>query len=514
MDGGSSPVDRCHGVGRAGGQLVRGEVCEQGVHPVQGARYEPADEQVRTFELGDPGGRVGAAQDLVAQLGVELAEHGGREHERARLLVECRDHLLGEVVGHEPLLAAERVHGNGAVAIGNTSEPEGREHQRCGPALRSLVEQADLVGAQVEAVPLHEELLRLGLGEGEIRGADLGEHPRCAVPGQAERGIRPRQQDQPDVRRERLDRPVEGREALRIGHGVQVVEHHDEVLAEAAQRVQERVEAAIGEPAGHAQPMPRTPAESLADAIRARGHVAPEARRVVVDGVQRHPDHRRLAGGAPGERGGRLSVPDRRADDRQCRPGRIEQPQEPRPLDQPFPEAGDRELGGGDRHGQAGGGGWGSPPATCTRTGGVAHSAIVTLGTVGARSQGRDGGASPPTGEAGATRRVGLPGAAARSRASPRARGDPRRRARPPARLAAARTAVRLQRRRGAALRLEGGAVLQRRRPRPRLLREPARPDLPALGRVRRPLRRRGRALAVPQRPRRRVPDRAGWWWR
>ena len=41
----------------------------------------------------------------------------------------------------------------------------------------------------------------------------------------------------------------------------------------------------------------------------------------------------------------------------------------------------------------------------------------------------------------------------------------------------------------------------------PGLLREPARADLPAVGRVRRPLRGRRRALAVPQRPRRGVPD-------
>ena len=96
------------------------------------------------------------------------------------------------------------------------------------------------------------------------------------------------------------------------------------------------------------------------------------------------------------------------------------------------------------------------------------------------------------------------------------ARRDPRARARPAALAPAPRAAVRVQRRRGRALRPEGDRDVQR-RPRPGLLREPVGAHLPAVPRVqgplhrglpvRRRLRRRG-GVGVPDRARRRRADR------
>jgi hypothetical protein len=62
------------------------------------------------LELGQPRCRIGTVEDAVAELRGELAEDRSAVQKRAVVLVECREHLAAQVVGHELIVSAERPH--------------------------------------------------------------------------------------------------------------------------------------------------------------------------------------------------------------------------------------------------------------------------------------------------------------------------------------------------------------------------------------------------------------------
>ena len=73
--------------------------------------FEPRDKQVGALELGQHGGRVGAVEHGVAQLGGELTQDRDALEKRPLVLVERREDLTAQVLGHETLITSERPHG-------------------------------------------------------------------------------------------------------------------------------------------------------------------------------------------------------------------------------------------------------------------------------------------------------------------------------------------------------------------------------------------------------------------
>ena len=96
--------------------------------------------------------------------------------------------------------------------------------------------------------------------------------------------------------RQLLDEVVEELVAVGIGHGVQVVEHDDELLPEGRDRVRQLVDRRFERVPGDLESLQRAAAETAADAIDGRRHVAPHPVRIVVAPVERHPGRRELRG--------------------------------------------------------------------------------------------------------------------------------------------------------------------------------------------------------------------------
>ena len=118
------------------------------------------------LELGEPGRRVGAVEHAVAELRGELAQDRGAVEERAVVLVERREHLAAQVVGHEAVVASERPHGPRRIV--DRPQPQPGEDERGGPALGPLDEHVDLLRAELELTEHHEQLVRLCGGEREL----------------------------------------------------------------------------------------------------------------------------------------------------------------------------------------------------------------------------------------------------------------------------------------------------------------------------------------------------------
>ena len=152
-------------------RLERGELSprvfgEQRVDAKPASALQPRDEEVRALELGEPGRRIGAVEHAVAELRGELAEDRDAVQERELVLVERRENLAAQVVGHEAVVSSERPHGPRRIVDG--PQPQPREDERRGPALGALDEHVDLLRAELEMTENHEQLVRLGGGEREI----------------------------------------------------------------------------------------------------------------------------------------------------------------------------------------------------------------------------------------------------------------------------------------------------------------------------------------------------------
>ena len=107
--------------------------------------------------------------------------------ERALVLVERREDLAAQVVGHEAVVSAERAHGPRRIVDG--PQPQPGEDERGGPALGALDEHVDLLRAELEMTEADEQLVRLGGREREIGRAHLGERTGRTQPREPERRI-------------------------------------------------------------------------------------------------------------------------------------------------------------------------------------------------------------------------------------------------------------------------------------------------------------------------------------
>ncbi len=193
--------------------------------------------ETKRFERSSSASRAAESRALehaVAEFRGELAEDRDAVQKRELVLVERRENLAAQVVGHETVVSAERPHGPRRIVDG--PQPQPGEHERRGPALGALDEHVDLLRAELEMTENHEQLVRLGGGEREIGSTHLGERTGGAQPREPERRIDARDEHDVRVRRKVREGVVDRRQALPAGHRVQVVEHDDQLALQRARR--------------------------------------------------------------------------------------------------------------------------------------------------------------------------------------------------------------------------------------------------------------------------------------
>ena len=136
---------------------------------------------------------------------------------------------------------------------------------------------------------------------------------------------------------------IERRQAVLLGHGVEVVEHEDHRLSVPAEGAQQLVDGVLDRAPCGAEPTQRRLAEARANPIDRRRDVAPHPAGVVVAGVEGDPGQRSIPGRAPDPDRRRLPVARRRPDERQHGVG-VERVQDARAVEDAAPHARRREL--------------------------------------------------------------------------------------------------------------------------------------------------------------------------
>ena len=129
----------------------------------------PSRRETRRFERSSSasdGGGARAVERGVAELCGELAERRDAVEKRPLLLVERREDLAAQVLGHEALVAVEGPHGGGRV--GDRPQQEAGKHERRRPALGLLAQQFELVRPELDLAAGDQQLARLGAGEREL----------------------------------------------------------------------------------------------------------------------------------------------------------------------------------------------------------------------------------------------------------------------------------------------------------------------------------------------------------
>ena len=128
-------------------------------------------------------------------------------------------HLVGQVVDDEPVAAGERLDEAGdLVPVGDAAQGEGGELQAGDPTLRTVLQRVHVGGGELQPHHLVEELPRLGGGEAEVGGAQLGELPAAAQPGQRQRRIGAGRDDQMQLIRKVVEQ--EGHRLVDLGASI------------------------------------------------------------------------------------------------------------------------------------------------------------------------------------------------------------------------------------------------------------------------------------------------------
>jgi hypothetical protein len=144
---------------------------------------------------------------------------------------------------------------------------------------------------------------------------------------------------------EMAQRAVDGRQAPRVGHGVQIVQHEDQLALVRDRGVHEVVDGVLHRAAAYGEALQIEPPEPGADSVDRRGDVTPEPRRVVVAVVERDPGEPGVACCTRRAHRRRLSVSRRRGDEGELGPvSGVERPRDTSPSDRVRPDARRCEL--------------------------------------------------------------------------------------------------------------------------------------------------------------------------
>ena len=219
------------------------------------------------------------------------------------------------------------------------------------PALGPLPQPLGLVGGQLQAHRLTQQLVGLGAGEAELGDAQLDQLAAGPQAGQGQGRVDPGGHHQVHVGRQVLDEEPEAGMAHPVGDQVVVVQHQHQVGLAGGELVEQLRQDHLGEDVGRARALEqgeRALAEPGLDHPERLDDIGPEPHRVVVAVVQRQPGDPpgAVVGPPPLGQQGRLARPGRGVDQAQppLGPG-LQQPVQPGPGDQPGPDRRRAELG-------------------------------------------------------------------------------------------------------------------------------------------------------------------------
>jgi hypothetical protein len=306
---------------------------------------------------------VAAATDRVTQRPRQPLQHRRLQQKLPQRVWLAVQDLLGQVVQHIPVAAAELVHKAGRVGV--APQRQGRQLQPGRPPFGALLQRRHGSLGQLRPDGRVEQLGGLLRGEAQVGFAQFGQLPAGAQPRQRQRRVGAAGQHQPQRPWQVLQQqPQRGVHRRRLDQVV-VVQHQHQLVGYAGQLVDQRRHHRLqrgGLQVGKQRARPL--GNPRAHPVQRGDHVPPEPRHVVVALVQRQPGHRPLATADPVAKQAGLAKAGRGADQDQlaCHPlGHARQ--QPRAWHKPRPRARHVQLGrqqriprrpGGPRQGRRG----------------------------------------------------------------------------------------------------------------------------------------------------------------
>ena len=282
---------------------------------------ERDQEQVLVGDALEQLRRIGGLTYVVAEAGEEPREHGGLGQERAQVVVEPGEDLAREVVRDVGLATADLIE-----RPAGGPHPQRGEVQSDAPALGPLHERFELVIGELDPFGGRQQFACLITGERELGRPQLGERAVCAPARQRQLRVGAGDQDQADAVGQRPDRMGDRRQAARAGDLVEVVEDDGQRAAVVGELGGQHLDRRLRGIVGSTEPPSGAGADASEHLLDARDDVAPQAHRVLVVRVERHPRRRRTTRGEPRGDRDRLAVAGRGGDERdRGRAGVVEQ---------------------------------------------------------------------------------------------------------------------------------------------------------------------------------------------
>jgi len=198
--GGRGPVQRPNPAGLLGLQPGAEQIGEQMVVAPPGADLiERYQEQARPLEVLQHRLAAGPAGDRITQLPGQPLQHRGLQQERAHLPGLAVKDLIGQVIQHEAVAAAERRREPGRIRV--PAQRQSGQLQPGRPPLGAGHERLRRRGRQARSSGLTEQRRRLIGGEAQVGGAQLSQLAPGPQPGQRQRRVSPAGNHHPQARR-------------------------------------------------------------------------------------------------------------------------------------------------------------------------------------------------------------------------------------------------------------------------------------------------------------------------
>jgi len=228
------------GVAQVGAQQLR----EQWVIAIPAATYSGwLHRGAEALELHQRQRATLAPGERVRQLGAELVNQAGAQHELATLLWQAREHLGDQVVGDCSIGAGEL--GQKTPRLGVSPQRQRRQPHRGGPALGACPQRVDLRVGECQLQPL-AQLGGLLAVERELGDTQLGERATGTQALGRQRRIGAARQHDAQLLGGVADKEVDRGGGRGAGELVDLVEHQHERRAQLCQAVDQQREEALG----------------------------------------------------------------------------------------------------------------------------------------------------------------------------------------------------------------------------------------------------------------------------
>ncbi len=147
------------------------------------------------------------ARHSIAQWAAQSVENRGLQQEIADPFTLALQHFLDEIVQHKTVATGESLHKTAGVCL--PLHGKGGHLQTGNPAFGSGIEGGDLFAGESESPHLVEQCCGFGKREAQVGSAQLKQLAAHAIPGQRERWIFPRREDQVHLRGQVLQQKAE-----------------------------------------------------------------------------------------------------------------------------------------------------------------------------------------------------------------------------------------------------------------------------------------------------------------